>query len=84
MTQYHITPDWSLPIEAIHSGGRCCTLKVAQLNAGVNPGNDHWLRTADGRRLDSSPGALGCFWASSNGAVPAYPGWRVRNVEVLA
>jgi hypothetical protein len=72
--------DWSLPIEAVHILRGVRAVKVAQMNAGVSLGNNHWLSTVDNQRLDSSPGAIAGFWASNSGAVPAYPGWRVRNV----
>ena len=71
--------DWTLPLEAIHCDGRCRDVKIWQMNAGINAGNDHWLWTADGRRLDCTPGALGSFWVSDSGAIPGYDGWRIRN-----
>ena len=71
--------DWLEPLEAVHDSGEVRDIIVGQLNAGVYPGNDHWLCTLDKRRLDATPGAIAMFWASAIGTVPSYAGWRIRN-----
>ena len=64
----------------MHEDGRVVPMKVAQLNAGAWGRNNHWLKTADGRRFPGGPGSHTCEWAHNGGDLPNAPGWRIRNV----